>query len=131
MDTPGADSISGDRLGVFNLSVRGHAQCVRFMSDYGLPTLVLGGGGYTMCNVARCWAYETGVLLGMKIWIRRLHSTCRLFSVLVVWCTLLKSYACSCLCIPAAILESGVGQCVPDPSVAHSVWRVVYNNSMR
>ncbi len=61
----GADSISGDRLGVFNLTVRGHARCVRFMADYGLPTLVVGGGGYTMCNVARCWAYETGVLLGM------------------------------------------------------------------
>ena len=24
--------------------------------------LVLGGGGYTMRNVARCWAYETGRL---------------------------------------------------------------------
>jgi histone deacetylase 1/2 len=25
--------------------------------------LVLGGGGYTIRNVARCWAYETAVLL--------------------------------------------------------------------
>lgn len=24
---------------------------------------MLGGGGYTIRNVARCWAYETGVLL--------------------------------------------------------------------
>ena len=26
--------------------------------------LLLGGGGYTMRNVARCWCYETGRMLG-------------------------------------------------------------------
>ena len=26
--------------------------------------LVLGGGGYKISNVARCWAYETGTVLG-------------------------------------------------------------------
>merc|ERR1712194_877758 len=29
--------------------------------------LVLGGGGYTLRNVPRCWTYETGVLLGETI----------------------------------------------------------------
>ena len=29
--------------------------------------LVLGGGGYTIRNVARCWAYETSVLLDMEL----------------------------------------------------------------
>jgi len=28
---------------------------------------VLGGGGYTVRNVARCWTYETSVLLGVPI----------------------------------------------------------------
>ena len=28
-----------------------------------LPTLVLGGGGYTLRNVARCWTYETAILV--------------------------------------------------------------------
>ncbi|PKI59099.1 hypothetical protein CRG98_020465 [Punica granatum] len=42
----GADSLSGDRLGCFNLSVR--------------------GGGYTMRNVARCWCYETAVAVGVE-----------------------------------------------------------------
>lgn len=60
----GADSLTGDRLGCFNLSVKGHAECVRFVKTFGLPTLVLGGGGYTVANVARCWAFETAVLLG-------------------------------------------------------------------
>lgn len=29
--------------------------------------IVLGGGGYTIENVARCWAYETGQLVGVEI----------------------------------------------------------------
>jgi len=29
-----------------------------------LPTLLVGGGGYTIRNVARCWAYETALCLG-------------------------------------------------------------------
>ena len=63
----GADSLSGDRLGCFNLSIKGHAECVRFMKTFGVPMLVLGGGGYTIRNVARCWCYETGVLVGTEI----------------------------------------------------------------
>jgi len=63
----GADSLSGDRLGCFNLSIRGHAECLRYMQTFGVPTLLLGGGGYTVRNVARCWAYETGVLLRTEL----------------------------------------------------------------
>ncbi|KAG9258210.1 uncharacterized protein F5Z01DRAFT_733694 [Emericellopsis atlantica] len=63
----GGDSLSGDRLGCFNLSMDGHANCVSFVKSYNLPTLVLGGGGYTMRNVARTWAFETGVLVGANM----------------------------------------------------------------
>ncbi|KAI7902326.1 uncharacterized protein BX663DRAFT_510750 [Cokeromyces recurvatus] len=63
----GGDSLSGDKLGCFNLSMKGHANCVRFVKKFNLPTLVLGGGGYTMRNVARTWAYETGVVVGQEI----------------------------------------------------------------
>jgi len=63
----GGDSLSGDRLGCFNLSMRGHANCVNYVRGFGLPTLVLGGGGYTMRNVARTWAYETGRLVGVEM----------------------------------------------------------------
>lgn len=54
----GADSLSGDRLGCFNLSIKGHAECVKFMRSFNVPLLLLGGGGYTIRNVARCWCYE-------------------------------------------------------------------------
>lgn len=63
----GGDSLSGDRLGCFNLSMRGHANCVNFVKSFNLPTLVLGGGGYTMRNVARTWAFETGILLNEQL----------------------------------------------------------------
>lgn len=63
----GADSLSGDRLGCFNLSIRGHADCVSYVKSFGVPMLVLGGGGYTLRNVPRCWAYETAVLLDIPI----------------------------------------------------------------
>lgn len=63
----GSDSLSGDRLGCFNLSVRGHGSCVKYLKTFGLPMLVLGGGGYTLRNVPRCWAYETGVCLGIEL----------------------------------------------------------------
>jgi len=63
----GADSLTGDRLGCFNLTLKGHAECVRFVQSFGVPLLVLGGGGYTIRNVARCWAYETSVVLGKEI----------------------------------------------------------------
>lgn len=63
----GADSLSGDRLGCFKLSVRGHADCVNYVKSFGVPTLVLGGGGYTLRNVPRCWTYETSVLLDTPI----------------------------------------------------------------
>ncbi|MCJ1476243.1 histone deacetylase [Lambiella insularis] len=63
----GGDSLSGDRLGCFNLSMAGHANCVNFVKSFDLPVLVLGGGGYTMRNVARTWAYETGLLVGKTI----------------------------------------------------------------
>lgn len=63
----GGDSLSGDRLGCFNLSMEGHANCVNFVKSFNLPLLVLGGGGYTMRNVARTWAYETGLLVGSTL----------------------------------------------------------------
>ena len=45
----------------------GHAECVDFVRRYSLPLLLLGGGGYTIRNVARCWTYETAVALNCDI----------------------------------------------------------------
>ena len=63
----GADSLAGDKLGCFNLNMQGHAACVEFVRSFGVPLICVGGGGYTVRNVARTWAYETGLLLGEQL----------------------------------------------------------------
>jgi hypothetical protein len=63
----GADSLGCDRLGAFNLSIAAHGECVNFVRKFNVPLLVLGGGGYTIKNVSRCWTYETAVLVGASI----------------------------------------------------------------
>lgn len=72
----GADSLASDRLyfasllnlrGCFNLSIKGHGACVEYMKRFKVPMLVLGGGGYTIRNVSRCWAYETSLLVEQEI----------------------------------------------------------------
>ncbi|KAJ1658727.1 histone deacetylase [Dispira simplex] len=63
----GTDSLAGDKLGCFNLSMKGHAKCVEFVRKLNVPTLLLGGGGYTIRNVSRAWTFETGVALGKHL----------------------------------------------------------------
>eukprot|EP00879_Flechtneria_rotunda_P029411 GHRR01031814.1.p1 GENE.GHRR01031814.1~~GHRR01031814.1.p1 ORF type:complete len:398 (+),score=95.05 GHRR01031814.1:808-2001(+) len=63
----GADSLANDRLGCFNLSTRGHGEAVAFMKTFNVPMLVTGGGGYTKHNVARCWAWETALLVEQQV----------------------------------------------------------------
>ncbi|KAI5121201.1 hypothetical protein M0805_006002 [Coniferiporia weirii] len=67
----GADSLSGDKLGCFNLTMEGHANCVQYLRKSGLPLVLLGGGGYTIKNVSRAWAYETACALNIEDTIDR------------------------------------------------------------
>lgn len=62
----GADSLAGDKLGCFNLTMHGHAHCVQFLRKQNIPLILLGGGGYTVKNVARVWTYETACALGIE-----------------------------------------------------------------
>jgi len=52
---------------LFWLQRTGHANCVRFVKSFNKPLLLLGGGGYTMRNVSRAWAYETGLAAGFEL----------------------------------------------------------------
>ena len=47
----GAANLSGLKSTI--LYARGHGHCVEAVAALGLPLLVLGGGGYTVKNVAR------------------------------------------------------------------------------
>lgn len=62
----GADSLSYDKLGDFCLTIKGHGECLNYVKKFNLPILLLGGGGYTIENVARCWTYETAVCLDVE-----------------------------------------------------------------
>jgi histone deacetylase 1/2 len=63
----GADSLAGDRLGVFNLSGKGHAACIEFVKSFNRPLVVLGGGGYSIRNVPRAWCTETAILVNHEL----------------------------------------------------------------
>ncbi|KAI0312118.1 histone deacetylase [Amylostereum chailletii] len=63
----GADSLGLDCLGAFNLSIAAHGECVNHVRTFDVPLLVVGGGGYTLKNVSRCWTYETAVLVGAEV----------------------------------------------------------------
>ncbi|CAL2045985.1 unnamed protein product [Caenorhabditis brenneri] len=63
----GADSLNGDRLGPFNLTLKGHGECARFFRSYNVPLMMVGGGGYTPRNVARCWTYETSIAVDKEV----------------------------------------------------------------
>lgn len=63
----GADSLGGDRLGKFNLNIKAHGACVEFIKKQRMPTLILGGGGYTARNVARLWTHETALATGSSL----------------------------------------------------------------
>ena len=63
----GADSLSGDRLGLFNLSIKGHNSCITRIMSYNKPLMICGGGGYTVSNTTKCWCYETGTLCGVEV----------------------------------------------------------------
>lgn len=64
----GADSLAGDKIGKFNLSTLGHAEAGRYLRKTypKVPVMMLGGGGYTISNVARTWSYETISMLGYQ-----------------------------------------------------------------
>ncbi|KAK0485376.1 hypothetical protein EDD18DRAFT_1335904 [Armillaria luteobubalina] len=46
--------------------MHGIAHCVQYLRKKNVPLILLGGGGYTVMNVARTWTYETACALGIE-----------------------------------------------------------------
>ncbi|XP_019337473.2 phosphorylase b kinase regulatory subunit alpha, skeletal muscle isoform isoform X4 [Alligator mississippiensis] len=63
----GADTIAGDPMCSFNMTPVGVGKCLKYVLQWQLATLILGGGGYNLANTARCWTYLTGVILGRTL----------------------------------------------------------------
>jgi acetoin utilization protein AcuC len=60
----GADAHATDRLGQLQLTTQEWLGAVKMVRELGLPTVALGGGGYTLKNVPRMWAAATLELMG-------------------------------------------------------------------
>ena len=62
--------------GVPNFSmITGHGECVNFVKKFNVPLMVLGGGGYTVRNVARCWTYETSICVDQDLSLELPYNT--------------------------------------------------------
>ena len=53
----------------------GHGECVNFVKKFNVPLMVLGGGGYTVRNVARCWTYETSICVDQDLSLELPYNT--------------------------------------------------------
>ena len=61
----GIDSYHSDPLTHLQLTSRGYLEVVRELARLELPWLALGGGGYDLSAVARCWTLAYGAMLGV------------------------------------------------------------------
>lgn len=65
----GVDGLAHDPVaGSWALSPRGYAAVAAEAAGWGLPLLVLGGGGYHDAAAARAWAAVLAALLGEVSW---------------------------------------------------------------
>ena len=60
----GIDSYHSDPLTHLQVTSRGFTEAITEFANLGLPWLALGGGGYDLSAVARCWTLAYGVMLG-------------------------------------------------------------------
>eukprot|EP00873_Tetraselmis_striata_P014228 jgi/Tetstr1/434492/TSEL_023584.t1 len=64
----GADGLAGDPVGSsFCLTPKAIATCVSRAIGWGIPLLLLGGGGYDSPAVARCWTAATAAAAGLEL----------------------------------------------------------------
>lgn len=63
----GADTLVGDPMDGFNLTLQGPGYCLKQLLGLNVPTIVLGGGGYNLVNTARLWTHLTSIAVGVKL----------------------------------------------------------------
>ena len=63
----GIDSYHTDPLTHLQLTTRGFLDVIQLFSEMELPWLALGGGGYDVGAVARCWSLAYGQMIGLNL----------------------------------------------------------------
>ncbi len=63
----GVDTMYSDPLANLNLTTHGFMHAVRAFKELGKPWIALGGGGYNVINVARCWTLAWAEMCGREV----------------------------------------------------------------
>ena len=60
----GIDTYYSDPLTHLNLTTNGYARLLHYFKSFNLPWICLGGGGYDLLGVAKCWAIAYSIMIG-------------------------------------------------------------------
>ena len=60
----GIDTYYSDPLTHLNITTNGYAKLLNCFKSFGLPWICLGGGGYDLLGVAKCWAIAYSIMIG-------------------------------------------------------------------
>lgn len=63
----GIDTYYSDPLTHLNITTSGYAELLNYFKSFGLPWVCLGGGGYDLLGVARCWAIAYSIMIGESL----------------------------------------------------------------
>ncbi|XP_055855052.1 histone deacetylase 8-like isoform X2 [Episyrphus balteatus] len=63
----GGDALAGDPLGNSNLYPKDLIECIKFVMEFKLPLVLLGGGGYNFVNTSRYWTEITAAVCNKEL----------------------------------------------------------------
>ncbi len=63
----GVDTMATDPLTHLELTTNGFTRMIELMKGWSVPWVALGGGGYDIGNVARCWSLAFAIMAGVDL----------------------------------------------------------------
>lgn len=63
----GVDGMASDPLTHLELTTNGFTRMIELMKGWSVPWVALGGGGYDIVNVARCWSLAFAIMAGVNL----------------------------------------------------------------
>lgn len=63
----GVDTMATDPLTHLELTTNGFTRMIELMKGWSVPWVALGGGGYDVVNVARCWSLAFAIMAGVDL----------------------------------------------------------------
>ncbi|HLF86793.1 MAG TPA: acetoin utilization protein AcuC [Nitrospiria bacterium] len=63
----GVDTMASDPLTHLELTTNGFTRMIELMKGWSVPWVALGGGGYDIVNVAKCWSLAFAIMAGVDL----------------------------------------------------------------